>query len=466
MKRMLALLAGLLLLVAGQGTAADESTVRSGAETRSDLSLTIYNHGSALVREVRQVDLPDGLSFLEFADVPTLVDPRTLLVETDGRPLRLMEQNYEFDLMSREKILEKYVGRELAWIQEDGRRVSGRLLGMARGPVFEVDGEVVFEVPGRLALPSLPENLRARPTLVWKVDARGAGRRGLDVSYLSGGISWAADYVLQLDRTGKTGDLQAWVSVDNRSGAAYADAQILLLAGDVHRAGGPPEFADTLMEMRATAAYAPGVKEETVSDYHLYTLPDRVVLKDASVKQLSLFTAQGVRVHKRYRVDAGAQYFQRQSSGAQKQTVRVYHEFENDSDNGLGLPLPGGVVRVYGESSSGARQLLGEDRIDHTPREERISLYTGDAFDLVVERTHTDYRKRGDRVFENAFRVSLRNRGETDVTIELDERAGGEWAVIQSTHDPVKVDAHSFRFDVPVKAGGETVLEYRVVVTY
>jgi hypothetical protein len=368
--------------------------------------------------------------------------------------------------MSKDKILEKYVGRELSWIQEDGRRVTGMLLGMARGPVYEVDGEVVFEVPGRLALPRLPDNLRAHPTLVWKLDADGAGRRDLDVSYLSGGVTWSADYVLQLDRSGKRGDLQAWVSVDNQSGAAYADAEILLLAGDVHRATPELQMRDMLMEVKSAGAYAPGVIEESVSDYHLYTMPGRVELKDASVKQLSLFTARGVPVEKHYRVTGTSQYYQRQQPGPQKQAVNVYHEFDNAAAKGLGLPMPAGVVRLYGQSSSGARQLLGEDRIDHTPREEHISLYTGDAFDIVAERTHTDYRKRGDRVYENAFAISLRNRGETDAVIEVIEQAGGEWSVVDSSHKPVKVDAHTFRFDVPVKAGDETVLQYRVVVTY
>jgi len=215
-------LVALIGLVAGgaTGPALAADTAASEPDDRSVLELTVYNQDLALIREVRRLDLPGGAFDLELRGVPAKIRPQTLLVEVGGRTgLVIREQNYEFDLMSREKILEKYVGREVAWIQEDGERVDGRLLGIAAGPVFEVDGEIVFEVPGRIALPRLPENLRARPTLVWRAETERAGEAELDVSYLTGGISWNADYVLQLDAAGEEADLKGWVTVENRSGS-------------------------------------------------------------------------------------------------------------------------------------------------------------------------------------------------------------------------------------------------------
>ncbi|MBK6899157.1 MAG: DUF4139 domain-containing protein [bacterium] len=427
--------------------------------------LTIYNENLALVREVRRIELPGGGSRLEFQDVPSQIEPRSLLVETKaGKELRLLEQNYEFDLISRDKILEKYVGREMAWLQEDGSRITGTLLGMAQGPVYRVDGQVVFEVPGRLALPELPGDLRALPTLVWQVQTDGAGRRDLDVTYLTRGVSWSADYVLQLAENGKTGDLQAWVSVDNRSGATYQDAQLMFLAGDVHQAP-PPSRPIMYKAAEMAMAMDGGMVEETVSDYHLYTYDGRTTLKEQSVKQLSLFTAPGIKVSRHYRLGAGVAAMQRGIS-TPPDRVAVWHVLENREKDGLGLPLPAGVVRVYGRSASGARQLLGEDRIGHTPKDETVELLTGYAFDLSAERTQTDERTRGDRSREYAYRILLKNHTKAPVTVEVTETAGGDWSILESSLTYAKVDSRTFRFDVPVPADGETALTYRVLVTW
>jgi len=453
-----------VLAAACPAGAAEIPVVLSGADDRSELMLTIYNENLALVREVRGIELPGGAARLEFQDVPSQIEPRSLLVETAaGKGLRLLEQNYEFDLMSREKILEKYVGREVGWLQEDGSRRTGTLLGMAQGPVFQVDGQVVFEVPGRLALPELPGDLRALPTLVWQVQAEGAGRRDLDVSYLTRGVSWSADYVLQLGESGKTGDLQAWVSVDNRSGATYRDAQLMFLAGDVHQAPAPSRPV-MYKAAEMVADMAGGMVEETVSDYHLYTYGGRTTLKEQSVKQLSLFTAPDVKVSRHYRL--GGSPALRHGGAARSDRVAVWHVLENRERDGLGLPLPAGVVRVYGRSASGARQLLGEDRIGHTPKDETVELLTGYAFDIGAERTQTDERARGDRSREYAYRILLKNHTTAPVTVEVTENAGGEWSILEASHAHAKVDARTFRFDVPVPADGETALTYRVLVTW
>ncbi len=438
----------------------------SEPDDRSTLELTVYNQDLALIREVRRVDLPRGGFDLELRGVPAKIRPQTLLVEVGGRTgLVIREQNYEFDLMSREKILEKYVGREVSWIQEDGERVSGRLLGIAAGPVYRVDGEIVFEVPGRIALPQLPENLRARPTLVWRAETDRAGEAELDVSYLTGGLSWSADYVLQLDAAGEEADLKGWVTVENRSGTGYERAGLQLVAGEINQVRTAMRRGDMVMAEAKFAAGAPQVQEETLYDYHLYTVPWATDLPDNSSKQVSLLEAAGVGVERRYTVEGGSQYF-RGGSQEDRQDVWVSYRFENREDNRLGLPLPGGVVRVYGQSEAGKRQLLGEDRIGHTPRNEEVELRVGKAFDLVAERVRQDYRRVSDRVHQTTWEITLRNRKEEAVTIELLERVGGDWQILRSSVPHEKLSAQAIRFAVDVPADDEAVLTYTVQVTY
>ena len=459
--------AGALLLFAALGVSAAAETagtvVGSGAGDRRDLALTVYNHDLALVRETRSIEMPDGLFNLEFRDVPERINPRSLLIEVvDGRPIHLLEQDYEYDLMSRQKILEKYVGRSLSWIQEDGSRIEGVLLGMAKEPIFRVDGEILFEVPGRIALPELPENLRARPTLVWRIDAARKGARRLDVSYLTGGLSWSADYVLHVDAEGERGDIQSWVTVDNQSGAEFEDATLMLLAGDIHRAPAPPQPREYALSAGRMKDDMRQPVEESVHDYHLYTLPERTTLKGREVKQLSFFTAADIGLRKHYRLQSRSLFHRMDKSRIQRDPIDIVYAFENSEANNLYRPLPAGTIRVYGMSRSGARQLLGSDRIDHTPRGERIELTVGEAFDLVAKRRQTDYEKRGDHLVETAYEIVLRNQGEAPAVIEVIESVGGDWRVLKATHTYTKVDAQTLRFDVPVPAEGEVVLGYRV----
>jgi hypothetical protein len=446
------------------GAVAANAPVASEPADRTDLALTVYNRDLALVREVRDLDLPEGACEVEFRGVPERIRPTSLVVRAGGKTgLEILEQNYEFDLMSRESILQKYVGRTIAWIQEDGSRIEGRLLGMAAGPVYEVAGEVVFEVPGRIALPELPGNLRARPTLVWRAETRRGGRAELDVSYLTGGMSWSADYVLDLDPAGERADLQGWVTVENRSGSAYDDATLQLVAGDVNVVTPGRTVSDAVYPMAVKSANM--VEQEALYDYHLYTVPWATDLPDNSSKQVSLLDASGVTVSRRYVVLGGAHMF-RAPGAPPRQDVSVYYEFINGEDNALGMPLPAGVVRVYGQSAAGKRQLLGEDRIDHTPRDEKMILRVGNAFDLVAERTQTDVRRISDRVVQSAWEVTLRNHKDEDVTIDVLEQVGGDWEILKASREHEKLSAQEILFRVPVPKHGETALTYTVQVTY
>jgi len=465
---LLTVLLGSLALVGPRPASASEGPVVSDPDGRSRLELTVYNRNLALVRDLRTVTVPAGEFRLEFRGVPEQIRPTTLLVDAGGRTgLEVLEQNYEYDLMSRDKILEKYVGHDLTWIQEDSSRITGRLLGMAAGPVYEVDGEIVFEVPGRIALPRLPENLRARPTLVWRTTTDRGGAADLDVSYLTGGLGWSADYVLQLDQAGERADLQGWVSVENRSGATFEDATLMLVAGEINQVA-PDRIKMAEMAMEAPQYRRGGnqVQEETLYDYHLYTVPWSTTFTDNSTKQVSLLEATDVAVERIYTTRAPAHWFRSRTAGPQPQDVAVSYALENREDNGLGVPMPAGVVRVYGRSAAGGRQLLGEDRIDHTPKDERIELEVGTAFDLVAERLQTDYSKIGDRVHRMTYEITLRNHKDEDVTIHVEEMVGGDWEVLRSSHDYEKLGATALEFAVQVPQDGETTVTYTVQVTY
>ncbi len=455
-----------LALWAGAAAAAESpATVVSNAEARRGVDVTVYNRDLALVRETRSVELPGGTFRLEFRDVPAQIDPVTLLVNAPGdRSFDLLEQNYEFDLMSRQRILEKYVGRDLSWIQEDGKRIQGTLLGMSDGPVFKVGGEVVFDVPGRLALPALPSNLRDRPTLVWLAGSERRGATELEASYVTHGMSWQADYVLQLDAAGQRGDLQAWVSVDNRSGGAFNDAKLLLVAGDVNQVA-PKHAIMADMAMMASSREAGFVQEE-MYDYHLYTLQRPTTLLDNQIKQIALFEAQGMKVERQYRLTGQEYYYRGMGEMTQSPPVEVHYSFANRATNALGKPLPAGVVRVYGRSAGGGRQLLGEDRINHTPVDETVRLHTGNAFDIVAERVRTDSSKVGDDRYRYSFAITLRNHKTEAVVVDVLESVGGFWEMKASSLPAKKVDASTLSFAVPVPAGGQTVLTYTVDVRY
>ncbi len=467
-RREILVAASLALTMAAVAAAAQPATVVSQPDQRTRLQLTVYNQDLGLVREVRQVPVPQGEFLLEFQGVPSQVQPKTLLVEVrGGTGLAVREQNFEFDLMSREKILEKYVGHDVAWAQEEGGRIVGRLLGIANGPVYEVNGEVVFEVPGRIVLPALPGDLRAWPTLVWGAKAERAGEAEIDASYLTSGLSWAADYVLQLNPAGTQGDLQAWVSLDNRSGATYADATLMLVAGEIHRAPAPMPGRDMMLKMETMAAMDGGVTEEALYDYHLYTVNWPTTFKDNQTKQVSLFEAEAIKVQRQYTTRAQSYVFQRGGDfEAMPQDVVVTYSFENRQDNRLGVPMPAGVVRVYGQAESGSRQLLGEDRIAHTPRDERIELTVGNAFDIVAERMQTDYKRISDRVHRATHTITLRNHKDEGVTVHVQEMVGGDWEILEHTHKYAKLGARALEFVVEVPRGGETVVTYTAQVTY
>ena len=460
------LIALLLLLTLG-AQAADAAPQRITRDAQRNVMLTIYNGNLGLVKDVREARFAAGLGEVQFMDVAALIDPTTVHLRslTDPAGLKILEQNYEYDLLTSQKLLEKYVGRTVRLYQGDGTFHDATLLS-TQGPVFEIGGQIHLGYTGRLVLPALPENLVAKPTLVWLTQSRSAAPQRVEASYLTGGITWKADYVLVLDATDRKSDLTGWVTIDNKSGATYRNAALKLVAGDVNRAG-DGRREGRVMEMAARAASVADAtrefKSEGFFEYHLYTLDGRTTVKDQQTKQLSLMAASDVPVTKRL-IYWGAQDYYRNSYGVpiSNQKVGVYLELENRKEHRLGLPLPKGKIRVYKADASGSEQFVGEDWIDHTPKDERVKIKMGNAFDVVGERKQTDFRKLAAHLWEVEWEISLRNHKQEAQTVTVIEPIPGDWQVLSSTHRYEKIEAHTLRYEIPVPKDGAAKLVYRV----
>jgi hypothetical protein len=366
-----------------------------------DLAVTVYNSSIALVRDVRQIHLPSGPFLLRFEDVAATINPATVHFRSlnDPSKLNVVEQNYEYDLLDPQKLLQKYVGREVTLVREEKDAGSTRwvetkalLLSDNNGPVWKIGNEIVTGMTtSSYRFPDLPENLYSRPTLLWSLENRGAAAQKVEASYLANNINWSADYVLTVGRDEKAADLDGWVTLVNSSGVAYNNAKLQLVAGEVHRTAQPmPRMA---MDMSAAkSAVAPQFQQEGFSEYHLYTLGRRTSIQNNESKQISLLNASGISVEKYLSVE-GQQYYYRNPQGIGNpipQPVKVSYRFKNDEKGGLGMPLPAGTVRVYQADSKGGVQFVGEDNITHTPKDESVKIYVGNAFDVVCERKQID----------------------------------------------------------------------------
>ena len=396
--------------VTAQGASATAAQRASTLEDQVDLAVTVYNSSIALVRDVRQIDLPRGAFDLEFQDIAATVNPATVHFRSLTEPARVsvLEQNYEYDLLEPDKLLRKYVGRDvtLVRVRQDGgatreETVQARLLSFNSAPVWQINGEIVTGLHAdHIRFPALPGNLHARPTLIWSLTNDGAARHRVEASYLAGDLSWTADYVLTVARDDKTADVDGWVTLTNGSGTSFTSASLQLVAGDLNRVR--QEFAKMADGgVAARAAAAPAMTSEAFSEYHLYSVGRKTTIHHAETKQLSMMTGTGVAVKKRYVVDGQAFYYRNaQSPGSPiKDSVHVFYQFANDTRGGLGMPMPAGTVRVYQADTRGGVHFVGEDRIGHTPKDEVLNLRIGRAFDVVAERKQIDFEKIAPNVY-------------------------------------------------------------------
>ena len=445
----------------------------STLKDQQSVSITIYNSNIGLVKDNRLIDLKPGVQELKFMDVAAKIDPTTVHIKSlvNGSGLNILEQNYEYDLLSPQKLLEKFVGQmvQLAFINPDTKTeeiVEAVLLSTQGGNIFQIGEKIHIGHPGRILLPRIPENLVPRPTLVWMLENKIPKPQQLEASYLTSGINWKADYVAVLNQSDTFTDLTGWVTIDNRSGTTYQNALLKLVAGDIHRVQGETRMDYARPMAAAKEAPAPQFKEESFFEYHLYTLDRRTTVKENQTKQMSLLDAHRVPITKLFIFTGSPHYYYSVSQGTNKQKVGVFFELENREKNNLGMPLPKGTIRVYKEDKEGSLQFIGEDRIDHTPKNEKFKIKIGEAFDVVGEKTQTDYKRLGSNLFEVAFEVSLRNHKQEDIKVLVEEPIPGDWEMLSNTHPYEKIQAHSIRFEVPVARGKESKIRYRIRFKY
>jgi hypothetical protein len=465
------------LAVAMPATAQQQPTAKlSIAKDRSEVSITVYNQNFGLVREVRDVDLVKGRVALEFRDVASQIQPETVSIKSlaGATALNVLEQNYRYDLLSPQTLLEKYVGKKIRvyrWNEKLGKEdgFDAEVLAVNGGQtVMKINGEITYNFPGRLAFPEVPANLIAKPTLVWLVDSA-MPKQKLEVTYLTRGMSWKADYVLTVNETDTKGDLTGWVTLTNSTGASYENAKLKLVAGDVHKVIEHPGYGDYPSSKAVTAAPTggSGFKEEGFFEYHLYTLQKPTSVLQNEQKQVTLLEGEGIAIGKKL-IFFGAAYYYRGHYGqvVSNQKVGVYLDIENKEANHLGIPLPKGTVRVYKADKSGAKQFIGEDRIDHTPRDEKVRIKMGEAFDVVGDRKQMNWKTLGTCASESEWEISLRNHKDSEETVELYEPIGGDWEVVSSSHPHTKKDAHTFTFTIKIPKKGEVKVKYKTRVKW
>ena len=469
-----------IICLMGSASGADRSpskreSLSSSLADQSSVAVTIYNVNLGLVKDQRSINLPKGTGELKFMDVASQIIPASVHIKSviNSESLQVLEQNYEYDLLNPQKLLDKYVGKDVKLYSknpytEREELVSATLLSNNGGPIFRIGDEITFGHPGRIIFPGVPENLISKPTLVWLMENRLESQQSVEASYLTNNINWRADYVVTLNDRDTRADLSGWVTIDNKSGTTYKDAKIKLVAGDVNRVKDEFDYKDKMMRVAEMAAKAaPQFKEEEFFEYHIYTLQRPSTIKENQTKQIGLVTAESIPVSKEllYR---GASYYYYNSYGEAitNQKIGVFIEIENNKDHNLGIPLPKGTVRVYKQDSEGSLQFVGEDSIDHTPKDEKVRVKLGDAFDVVGSRKQTDWKKIASDTYEAAFEISLRNHKKKDVMVKVIEPIPGDWTMLGSSHEYKKAEAFTAEFNIPVPKDKETKLTYRVRMRY
>ncbi|MDO9050343.1 MAG: DUF4139 domain-containing protein [Methylotenera sp.] len=459
----------------------ESDELRSGLSNQQSVAVTIYNHNLALVKDLRKVKLASGVSNLALRDVSAQIRPETALLRSLSNPgsFTTLEQNFDFDLLTPQKLLEKYVGKNVNIVRVNpatGAESSepATVLSANNGVVMKIGNRIETGMPGRIVYDDVPANLRDRPTLVTKINNKTATEQTVELSYLTGGLGWKADYVAELSPKEDSIDLSGWVTLTNTSGTSYNNAKLQLVAGDVNRVqsetprtlGMMRKSADMVMESSAPMA------EESLLEYHLYSLDRPTTIAENQTKQVALLSANNVPARKEL-VLRGADYYYGASYGdlGQKLKVGVFVEFDNKEAAKLGMPLPKGVMRMYKKDSQDNAQFIGEDNIDHTPKNETVRLKLGESFDVTANKKQTDFKTmprptKGNSMYESAYEIILKNAKKERTTVTVQEPIPADWKILKESHPSQKATSNTAVWKVEIPAEGKTTLTYRVQVKY
>ena len=444
----------------------------------ADPALTIYNGGYAVVRETLPIDLKAGVNQVSFAGATAQVEADSVILrDVAGKAeFQILEQSYRNDPVSQAMLLSLFEGKTLEFNRREtnkpDRIVTGKVVrsGYVPGgnyvePIIEVDGKLQFSLPGEPIFPSLGTDNVLKPTLNWKLNSASSGKIDAEVAYLSNGFSWEASYNLVATDKSDLLDVVGWVTMKNRSGMTFADARVKLLAGDVNRAQPeyPIGYGRGMGSGGAVKSAARVVTEKSFDEFHLYALGNPVTLRDKETKQVEFVRATGVKAERIYVFEGTQQYERRGASTLGK--VQVYREFKNSEANKLGMALPKGKVRFYTQDGDRQLEFVGENRIDHTPKDEVIRVLTGNSFDLVGEHRVKSSKEDGaNRTATQTVEIKVRNRKKEPVEIRVIEHAnlGGNWTLTAQSQPHEKKDATTFEFRVPLQPDEEKVITYTI----
>lgn len=485
-KYLIGFIASLLLvtgIVAGTlfNSGSTEAVVQAQDDSNSDsVSVTVYNQGSALVQDRRTLTFDIGLNTVNFTDVASQIDATSVSFQSLTDPLgtTVLEQNYVYDLVNSEALLERYVDQVVSITTIlDGQTFTGTLLSGRGGNIIlqQDDGEVVVIASQNvrdIQFPALPDGLITRPTLRWLVNSQISGEQQIELTYLTGGMSWTADYNILLANGDESINLDGWVTLNNNSGRSFNDAQLKLVAGDVNRLPVPQAVGRAEFEVTEEAMFAAddGVAQREFFEYQLYEVNRSVTIGDNQTKQVEFVNGTGITADTFFVYDSSPQYFgyfvQDDYYGQTGITdVGNYLEFSTGQESGLGADLPAGRIRVYQEDVDGAALLIGENRIDHTPEGEDVRIYLGNAFDLVGERVQTDFNIVAGNVLTESYEIHLRNRKDDEaVEIRVPERLfrWSNWQILDASLPYEQLDAFTIEFRPTVQPGEEVVISYTV----
>lgn len=428
---------------------------------RKSLSVTVYNNDLGVVNETRSIDLKSGINEIRIVDVAEKIDPTSVHIKLNGT---VLEQNYQYDLVSFYKILQKYLDNKIRLIAKDGKLIEGTLLSVSNNQiVLNMSDGGLLMLPKiedyQIAVGSLPSGLITKPALVWLVDAKKSGNQNSEISYQTQGMNWHTEYVAMLNENDTKADLNAWVSISNFSGASFPDAKIKLVAGNVNMVQNDDiEMGNVRMMMMDKSERSDQFKEKSFFEYHMYDLQRPSTIANNEVKQVSLFEAADISIKKKYLLKLG-------NNPVENKKVPVVVEFENKEKNHLGIPMPKGKVRLY-KADGGSAEFIGEDLLDHTPKDEKIKLKVGEAFDVLVDQKYADQKRISDKVHDNEFNINIRNRKDEDIEVEIDRYLGESWEILKSSQKWEKKDANTITFKVKLKAGSESDINLKIRYTY
>jgi len=436
------------------------SIAKAASPDKTKNEVTVYNQNLALVKEYRTMDLSSGNNIIKYVDVASRIDPTSVMFrDPKSRNTVVVEQNYEYDLVSSDKLLDKYLDKEIT-VTSDNESFTGKLLSRSGGITLETQkGVVVLNNVKKIEYPD-SAGLLTKPTLIWQIYTDSSGSREVETTYLTGGMNWKANYIATIDQSDSKANIKGWVTIENNAGTAYPDAKLKLVAGDINRVEVPQYYYDKGGMAAATAiptmGAPPGFTQEGLFEYHLYTLQRPTTLNNNEIKQISLLSADNVPAKKEYSYD-----------GARDgEKVRVTLNITNSKENGLGMPLPRGVVRAYKADSDGQLQFLGEDSIDHTPKDEKLRINVGNAFDIIGKRTVTDAEGMGSYGIRESYSIELKNHKTEDAKIIVTEHLYGTWQVTKASEQYKKKDANTIEFEVNVSKEGTRTIAYTAEIRY